>query len=77
MFFIVPGFIVNIFYMIEFLKNISPTELIIVLLIFVILFGSKVITNLARTSGQSVKEIKKLKEEFSDAINIDDKSKKD
>ena len=63
--------------MLEFIKNISPTELIIVLLIFVILFGSKVITNLARTSGQSVKELKKLKEEFTDSIDINGKSKKD
>ena len=54
--------------MFDFIKNISPTELGIIVLILLVFFGGKVITNLARTSGQTVKEIKKIKKEFTNAI---------
>ena len=47
--------------MFEFIKNISPTELGIIVVILIILFGSKLIIGLARTSGETVKEIKKIK----------------
>lgn len=60
--------------MFEFLKNIGPTEIIVIAVILVLIFGAKVITGLARTGGQTVKEIKKIKKEFTNAINEDDKS---
>jgi sec-independent protein translocase protein TatA len=58
--------------MFEFLKNIGPTEIIVIAVILVLIFGAKVITGIARTGGQTVKEIKKIKKEFTNAINEDD-----
>lgn len=55
--------------MFDFIKNISPTEIIIIVLILVVLFGGKAIAGrLARTSGETVKEIKKIKKEFTNAL---------
>jgi sec-independent protein translocase protein TatA len=61
--------------MLDFIKNLSSTELIVILIILLVLFGARLITNLARTSGQSVKELKKIKKEFMSAID-DNKSNK-
>ena len=58
--------------MFDFIKNISPTELIIVVLILVVLFGAKAIVGLGKTSGETVKEIKKIKREFTEAIKDGD-----
>ena len=58
--------------MFDFKKNISTTELIIVLIILIVLFGAKVIIGLGKTSGETVKEIKKIKKEFTKAIEDDD-----
>lgn len=57
--------------MFDFIKNIGPTELGIIVLILVVFFGAKLITNLARTSGESVREIKKIKKEFTKALDGD------
>lgn len=66
--------------MLGFLKNIGPTEIIIVVLILLVFFGSRIVTRLARTGGETVKEIKKAKKTFTEAIEDDDdtpnKSKK-
>lgn len=64
--------------MLDFVKNIGPTELVIIVLILVIFFGGKAITHLARTSGETVKELKKVKNEFTKGLedNDDDKSGK-
>lgn len=58
--------------MFDFIKNISSTELIIVVIILIVLFGAKVITGLGKTSGETVKEIKKIKSEFTKVITDDD-----
>ena len=58
--------------MFDFMKNISPVELIIVVLILLVFFGGKTLMSLARTSGETVKEVKKIKKEFTDAIKDDD-----
>lgn len=60
--------------MFDFIKNIGPTEIIVIAVILVLIFGAKMITGLARTGGQTVKEIKKIKKEFTNAIHEDDKS---
>lgn len=57
--------------MLDFIKNISPTELVLIVLILIILFGSKTIAGLGRTGGESVKEIKKIKKEFTEALTED------
>lgn len=62
--------------MFEFIRNISPVELGIIVIILIVLFGGKVITRLARTGGESVKEIKNIKKEFTHAIESDDDSSK-
>lgn len=47
------------------LSNFGTTELIIILVIVVLLFGSKKIVELARGLGESSKELKKVGKEFS------------
>lgn len=63
--------------MFDFIKNISATEIIIIVLILVVLFGGKAIAKgIARKSGETVKEAKKIKKEFTDAVEEDDKPAK-
>jgi TatA/E family protein of Tat protein translocase len=50
--------------MLDFIKNISPIELIIIVLVVVIFFGSRKIASLGKTGGETVKEIKKIKKEI-------------
>lgn len=57
--------------MLEFIKNISPIELGAIALILVVLFGAKVVTNLAKTGGQTYKEIKNIKKTFNEAVSDD------
>lgn len=59
--------------MLNFIKNISPTELVLILIILVVLFGGKVISKLGRTGGETVKEIKKVKKAFTDTVQDVDK----
>jgi len=58
--------------MFDFLKNIGPTEIIIIVLILVILFGAKAAVKLGKASGEAVKELKTVKKTFSDAVKDDD-----
>ena len=57
--------------MFDFIKNISPTEIVIIALILIVLFGGKLIVKLARTSGETAKEIKKVKKTFTEALKDD------
>ena len=62
--------------MADFMRNISPTEIGIIVIILIMLFGSRIITKLARTSGETVKEIKNIKKAFTEAVeDNEDKSK--
>jgi len=54
--------------MLNFLKNLGPTELIIIGVILVVFFGSKKIAELGKTAGETTKELKKVKKEFSEAV---------
>lgn len=54
--------------MINFIKNISPTELIILAAILLVLFGAKAFTSLGKTAGESLKEVKNIKRSFNDAV---------
>jgi len=60
--------------MLSFLKNISSTEWIILAVIFLLLFGSKAFMSLGKTGGQTFKEMKNIKKNFTDAF--EDKEKK-
>ena len=46
--------------MFDFLKNIGPTELIVLLAIVVLFFGSRIAVGIGKASGQSLKEIKHM-----------------
>lgn len=50
--------------MFDFIRNIGPTELIVVAIVVFLLFGSKTLINLSRKLGQTSREIKKVKEEL-------------
>lgn len=59
--------------MFNFINNIGPTELIIIVIIFIIIFGARLAVGLGRTSGEIVKELKKIKNEFFKATEDDDR----
>ena len=59
--------------MFNFIQNIGPTELIILVIILIVLFGAKAIAGLGKKSGETVKEVKKMKREFTEYIQGDDK----
>jgi Sec-independent protein translocase protein TatA len=63
--------------MLNFIKNISPIEWGIIIFILVLLFGGKFIANLGKRSGETVREIKKVKDEFHNAVNGEDESDND
>lgn len=50
--------------MFDFLKNIGPTEVVLIAVIFFLVFGSKALVNVSRKLGSSVKELKKVKEDI-------------
>ena len=61
--------------MFDFIKNISSTELILIIIILIVLFGAKVVTGLGKSSGETVREIKKIKKEFIRSIEDDEPDK--
>jgi len=54
--------------MLNFLNNIGPTELILLAVILIALFGAKAFTSLGKTAGESLKEVKNIKRSFNDAV---------
>lgn len=54
-------------------KNLGTTEIIIIAVVLLILFGGKKLPELARGLGQSGKELKKAKAELEKALTDDDK----
>jgi len=54
--------------MFGFLRNIGTTELIIIAAIGVLIFGSKAFISLGKAGGQTFKEIKNIKKNFTDAV---------
>lgn len=54
--------------MLDFIKNVGPTELIVVALILLLLFGRKVLVGIARSAGETLREVKKIKTGFTDVI---------
>lgn len=50
--------------MLDFMKNIGPSELIIIVLVIGAVFGTKKITDLAERFGESARELKKVKNEL-------------
>ena len=54
--------------MLNFIKNIGPTEIIVLVLLLVIFFGRKIAVGIGRAGGETFKEIKKIKNEFTGAV---------
>ena len=52
----------------DFIKNIGLTEILIIAVILVILFGGKKFKELSRGLGESTKEAKKVKKETEELI---------
>lgn len=64
--------------MFDFFKNIGPTEIIVLLALLLIFFGSKIAVRIGRAGGESLREIKKIKNEFTGATEeVKGKSNKD
>jgi TatA/E family protein of Tat protein translocase len=63
--------------MLSFLKNLSPTEIAVIALIVIVLFGAKLVTGLARAGGATLKEMKKIKKNFTEAVEDGDSDKKE
>lgn len=60
-----------------FLNNIGSTELIIIGVILLVLFGGKKLSELAKGLGESGRELKNVKKEMTDAFNeTEDESEK-
>ena len=58
--------------MLNFIKNLSPTEIGVIALILIVFFGAGVVTKMGRFGGQIFKEVKKIKKNFTEAIEDDD-----
>lgn len=58
--------------MFNFIKNISPLELVIIGLVVVAFFGTTIAKVLGRKSGEAFKEVKKIKKSFTEALDDDD-----
>jgi Sec-independent protein translocase protein TatA len=54
--------------MLNFIRNISPTELILIAIILILFFGSKAIVGLGKTGGETLREMKNIKKEFGKAV---------
>ena len=56
------------------MNRLGPTEIILILVVLILLFGAKKIPDLARSLGRSLNEFKKGREE-SGKDELDDKDK--
>lgn len=62
--------------MLNFAKNLSPTEIAAIALILIVFFGAKVVTQMAKIAGNSLKEIKKIKKDFTEGVEDDSQNDK-
>ncbi|MCX6816690.1 MAG: twin-arginine translocase TatA/TatE family subunit [Candidatus Beckwithbacteria bacterium] len=53
-------------------KNLGTGEIIVIALVLLVLFGSKKLPELARGLGQSVKELKKAKQDLQKSLKDDE-----
>jgi TatA/E family protein of Tat protein translocase len=56
-------------------RNIGTTEILVIVLVLVIFFGSKRMSQLAKTAGESAKELKKAKGEIDSPLLNEDTNK--
>ena len=48
------------------LPSIGPIELLVIALIIMLLFGGKILNNLGKSAGKTIKELRKVGKELSD-----------
>jgi Sec-independent protein translocase protein TatA len=61
--------------MFNFLNNISAKEvvvLVVIVVVLIIFFGKKGVVGIGKSSGETFKEIKKIKKNFTDATKDDE-----
>ena len=58
-------------------SNIGSTEIIIIVLILVVVFGSQRIVDLAKHLGKSTRELNEIKQEYENAVKGTSKKKKE
>ena len=58
-----------------FLRNLGLPEIMIIVLIIIVFFGSKKMNDLARNAGKASKELKNVKKEYEDAVSGKDSEK--
>jgi sec-independent protein translocase protein TatA len=58
-------------------ENVGMGELIVILIVVLLLFGSKKIPDIAQSLGKGIREFKKSIKEVEDQITIPDKDKTD
>lgn len=54
--------------MFNFIKNISPVEIGVIAVILFIIFGRSIFIGIAKTSGETFKQIKGIKKSITEAI---------
>ncbi len=59
------------------IRNLGFKEILIIVLLLIVFFGSKRISALARNVGKSSKELKKTKKEYDEAVQEINKPVKD
>jgi len=58
--------------MLNFIKNISPIEWGVIILILIVLFGRRIVTGFGKAAGETYKEIKGVKKGITDAVEGND-----
>ena len=59
--------------MFNFIKNISPVEIGVIALILFIIFGRGLIIGIAKTGGETLRQIRGIKKSVTDAIEEEPK----
>lgn len=59
--------------MLNFINNIGPTEWIIIGLVVVMFFGARIAKGLGKASGETYKEIKNIKKNFTESLEDGEK----
>lgn len=66
-------------HIIAFFQGVGPTELVIILLVLLLLFGGRKLPELARGIGKSIKEFRKASQEVEESFHtaVDKEKKQD
>ena len=57
------------------LSNIGSTEIVIIILVLIVLFGGQKIADLAKNLGSTTKELKEVKNEYEKALRGEESEK--